>query len=53
VVILGQLLDALKTKATPAFRDGAAKRLEAMARSTASAARKPRNSRRTRAPGTQ
>jgi len=32
VLILAQLLEALKARATPAFRDGAAKRLEAMAR---------------------
>lgn len=32
VLILSQVLDALRTKATPAFRDAAAKRLEAMAR---------------------
>ena len=30
VLILGQLLEALKAKATPAFRDGAERRLEAM-----------------------
>ncbi|MGH8649111.1 MAG: thiamine pyrophosphate-binding protein, partial [Burkholderiales bacterium] len=32
VVILGQLLEVLKAKATPAFRGGAARRLEAMTR---------------------
>ncbi|MGH8702848.1 MAG: thiamine pyrophosphate-requiring protein [Burkholderiales bacterium] len=32
VLILGQLLEALKARATPAFREAAAKRLEAMTR---------------------
>ena len=32
VVVLGQLLEALKTRATPGFREAAAKRLEAMTR---------------------
>lgn len=32
VLILSQLIEALKAKATPAFRDAAAKRLEAMTR---------------------
>jgi len=32
VLVLGQLLEALKARATPAFREAAAKRLEAMTR---------------------